>query len=53
MPHFHFPPLEERRRCAGAAFGSFAVARTLAIPPEGPRWPETLLATCHLKENGK
>jgi len=53
MPHFHFPPLE-RCRGTGSAFAPLASltappAAAFAIPLEGPRWPENLLATCHLK----
>jgi hypothetical protein len=53
MPHFHFLPLE-RSRCVGAVFSPVASltspqAAFVGISLEGPRWPETLLATCHLK----
>jgi len=52
MPHFHFPFLE-RSRCAGSVLSPVASmtalqAAILGISLEGPRWPHTLLATCHL-----
>jgi hypothetical protein len=52
MPHFHFPS-QERSRCAGSVFAPVASltapqAAILGISLEGPQWPETLLATCHL-----